>query len=259
MKKIKSFKKEVEMRLYHNSKNKILKKTASDFIVNSIIPKYSYNFEWLGRPIIQYPQDMVALQEIIWKTKPDLIIETGIAHGGSLVYSASLLFLLDLCDSIKKKQKLNSNISSRRVLGIDIDIRNHNKKAINSHPMISKIIMIEGSSISQNTFKRVKNIAKNHQKILVLLDSNHTHHHVLEELNLYGPLVTKGSYCIVFDTIIEKVPKQMYPDRQWGPKNSPASAVNEFLKKNKNFKIDKSINNKILISVAPNGYLQKIK
>lgn len=221
--------------------------------------EYSYHFTWLGRPIIQYPQDMIAMQEIIWQVKPDLIIETGIAHGGSLIMYASMLSLLDYCDAVEKGEMLDPQKPARRVLGIDIDIREHNRRAIESHPMFSRIDMIEGSSIDPKVVKQVHEYAGDYKNILVTLDSMHTHDHVLAELEAYAPLVTKNSYCVVFDTIIEDMPDDMFPDRPWGKGNNPKTAVWEFLKTNDRFEIDKEMENKLLITVAPDGYLKCVK
>ena len=221
--------------------------------------KYSYNFTWLGRPAIQLPNDPWALQELIWEIRPDLIIETGIAHGGSLIFSASMLALLDLCEAIEEKKTLDPCVSKRKVLGIDIDIRAHNREAIEAHALSSRIEMIQGSSIAQEIVEQVHAKAAKYSKILVCLDSNHTHDHVLEELKAYAPLVSKGSYCIVFDTIVEDMPAEMFPDRPWGPGNSPKTAVWEYLKSHPEFEIDKSIDNKLLISVAPDGFLKRGK
>jgi cephalosporin hydroxylase len=221
--------------------------------------KYTYNFKYLGRPVIQFPQDMVAMQEIIWKIKPDLIIETGIAHGGSLILSASMLALLDLCDAIESGATINPRESKRKVLGIDIDIRAHNREAIESHPMASRIQMIQGSSIAPEVVEQVKAVAKNYQRVLVCLDSNHTHNHVLAELEAYAPLTSVGSYCVVFDTIVEDMPKAIFSDRPWEPGNNPKTAVWEYLKTHPEFEIDKSIDHKLLISAAPDGYLKRVK
>lgn len=220
---------------------------------------YEYNFDMLGRPVIQMPQDMVAMQELIWKTKPDLIIETGIAHGGSLILSASMLALLDVCDAIKAGIAIDPSHSRRKVLGIDIDIRAHNRAAIEAHPMASRIQMIQGSSIAPETISEVERIAGKYSRILVCLDSNHTHEHVLAELEAYAPLVSQGSYCVVFDTNIEDMPEDMFPDRPWGPGNNPKTAVWEYLKTHPEFEIDKSIQSKLLVTVAPDGYLRRIK
>ena len=231
-----------------NGKNKTLKSAAHNFLVESASVNYSYNFSWMGRPVIQYPQDMIAMQELIWKVKPDLIIETGIAHGGSLIFSASMLALLESCGEITKGE----------VLGIDIDIREHNKKAIEKHPMSKNITMFEGSSISKEMVAKVHEFAKRGKRILVFLDSNHTHDHVLAELKAYATLASVGSYCVVFDTLIEDMPKGLY-DRPWDKGDNPKTAVWEFLKENDNFEIDKDIDNKLLITVAPDGYLKRIK
>jgi cephalosporin hydroxylase len=220
--------------------------------------KYSYHFNWLGRPIIQFPQDIMAMQELIWSIKPDLIIETGIAHGGSLIFSASMLAVLDMCDAIKANDKLDRRCFRRKVLGIDIDIRAHNRAAIEAHPMASRIQMIQGSSVAPDIIEQVRAIAAGYFRVLVCLDSNHTHDHVLAELNAYAPLTSKGSYCIVFDTVIEDMPKDMFPDRPWGPGNNPKTAVWEYLKTHPEFEIDKNISNKLLISVAPDGYLKRV-
>jgi cephalosporin hydroxylase len=219
--------------------------------------RYSYNFSWLGRPIIQFPQDMVAMQELIWEIKPDLIIETGIAHGGSLIFSASMLAMLDFCEAMAAKAVINPVVSKRKVLGLDIDIRSHNRTAIEAHPMALYIQMIQGSSIDKDVIKQVKSIAGGYSKVLVCLDSNHTHEHVLEELNAYASLVSKGSYCVVFDTLVDDMPPELSQGRPWGPGNNPKTAVFEFLKTHPEFEIDKSIDYKLLISVAPDGFLKK--
>ena len=220
---------------------------------------YEYNFGMLGRPIIQMPQDIVAMQEIIWKVKPDLIIETGIAHGGSLIFSASQLAQLDLCDAIEAGTTLDPKKSKRKVLGIDIDIRAHNRTAIEAHPLASRIQMIQGSSIAPDIIEQVHAVASNYSRVLVCLDSNHTHDHVLAELEAYASLVSIDSYCVVFDTLIEDMPADMFPDRPWGPGDNPKTAVWEYLKSHPEFEIDKSIQNKLLITVSPDGYLKRVK
>jgi cephalosporin hydroxylase len=220
--------------------------------------RYTYLYSALGRPIIQFPQDMVALHELLWQIKPDLVIETGIAHGGSLIHSASMLALLDLCDAFESGTMLDPRKSKRKVLGIDIDIRAHNRAAIEAHPMASRIEMIQGSSVAPETIEQVHSIASQYKRILVCLDSNHTHEHVLAELNAYAPLTSVGSYCVVFDTVVEDMPKSMFPDRPWGPGDNPKTAVWEYLKGHTEFQIDKNIQNKLLITVAPDGYLKRI-
>ncbi|MGE3970844.1 MAG: cephalosporin hydroxylase family protein [Porticoccaceae bacterium] len=221
--------------------------------------RYMYNFKSLGRPVIQVPIDMVGMQELIWQIKPDLIIETGIAHGGSLIMSASMLALLDLCEAIEAGATLDPRVSRRQVLGVDIDIRAHNRAAIEAHPMASRIQMIQGSSIAPEIIAQVRAVAADHSRVLVCLDSNHTHDHVLAELEAYAPLVSAGSYCVVFDTIIEDMPEDMFPDRPWGPGNNPKTAVWEYLKSHPEFDIDRSIQHKLLITVAPDGYLKRIQ
>ncbi len=253
-----SFENEVESRLKAIDSNNNLKGAAHDFMAASLLPKYSYNYLWMGRPIIQYPQDMVAMQELIWEIKPDLIIETGIAHGGSLIMNASFLALLDYCEAIEAAEQLDPKKPKRRVLGVDIDIREHNRRAIEAHPMTNRIDMIEGSSIAPEIIAKVKEYAKNYRRILVSLDSNHTHEHVLAELEAYAPLTSVGSYCVVFDTIVEEMPKELSGDRSWGPGDNPKTAVWEYLKTHPEFEIDKSIQNKLLITVAPDGYLKRV-
>jgi len=254
-----SFEKEVSDRIKANEQDSILNQSAEAFMTASTLPKYCYNFAWLGRPVIQYPQDIVAMQEVIWEVKPDLIIETGIAHGGSLIMSASMLLLLDYCDAVESGTSLDPQETKRRVLGLDIDIRAHNKKAIEAHPLSNKIDMIEGSSIAPDIITEVKRRAKNYKRVLVCLDSNHTHKHVLAELEAYAPLVTPDSYCVVFDTIIEDLSAEMFPDRPWGPGNNPKTAVHDFLRNHSEFKINSSIHNKLLITVARDGFLQRKK
>jgi len=253
------FEKEVVLRLQENGKNIALQQAGLEFMRMTTLPKYSYNYFWLGRPIIQYPQDMVAMQELIWKIKPDLIIETGIAHGGSLILSASMLSILDYCDAIELGTMMDPKAPRRRVLGLDIDIRAHNRAAIEAHPMANRIDMIEGSSLDPDIIAQVQNIARGYERVLVCLDSNHTHEHVLAELEAYAPLVSVGSYCVVFDTFIEDVPAEMFPDRPWGPGDNPKTAVWEYLKTHPEFEIDKQIDHKLLISVAPDGYLKRVK
>ena len=221
-----------------------LKKLTQEWFDATSQHKYSYHFKWLGRPIIQFPQDIIAMQEIIWRVAPQLIIETGIAHGGSLIFYSSMLELLG-----------NDGL----VLGIDIDIRAHNRVEIEKHPMFRRIKMIEGSSTAKEIVSQVYEFARGKTPVLVILDSMHTHSHVLEELNAYSPLVTKDSYLVVFDTVVEDMPEGMFPDRPWGKGNNPKTAVWDFLKTNDRFEIDKEIENKLLITVAPDGYLRCIK
>lgn len=243
MNEIRKFEEDRDKRIESYKNKKEFINSGKDFLEKSLDHKYSYNFSWLGRPIIQYPQDIIAMQEIIWKIKPDLIIETGIAHGGSLIFYASLLEV----------------IGGGEVLGIDIEIRPHNKEAIEQHPMFKRITMLEGDSVSKEVLEQVKKICENKKRIIVTLDSNHTHDHVLKELEAYSPFVSVNSYLIVFDTIIEDVPEKLSRQRPWGVGNSPKTALYEFLKNRDDFIIDNTIDNKLIITVAPDGYLKKIK
>lgn len=220
-----------------------LKKLSRRWFDLAFSYEYSYHFTWLDRPIIQFPQDMITTQEIIWKIKPDLIIETGIARGGSIIFYASLLEL----------------IGKGTVIGIDIDIRKHNREEIERHKMYERIIMLQGSSTSKKIVNQVYKIAKNKRKVMLLLDSTHIENHVLKELELYSPLIKKGSYIVVFDTMVEDMPENSFPNKPWNKKNNPKTAVRKFLKKNDRFKIDKNIERKLLITSCPSGYLKCVK
>jgi cephalosporin hydroxylase len=226
-----------------------LSRISGSWLNRAQTARYPYHFEWMGRPIIQYPQDILAVQEIIWSVKPDLIIETGIAHGGSLIFSASMLELNAISGGPKDAQ----------VLGIDIDIRAHNRAAIEAHPMARRIAMIQGSSTAPEVVSEVKSKAAGKRSVLVILDSNHTHDHVLAELEAYAGLASVGSYCIVFDTVIEDLPDGTFSDRPWGKGNNAKTAVWDFLKRHPEFEIDKSIQHKLMITVAPDGYLKRVR
>ena len=219
------------------------------WLEESMRKSYVYNFSWLGRPIIQSPVDILAMQEIIWQVKPELIIETGIAHGGSLVFYASMLELNAACGSSPDAE----------VLGIDIDIRAHNRQAIEAHPLAKRISMIEGSSTAPEVIAQVKARAAGKQRVLVCLDSNHTHQHVMAELAAYAMLASVGSYCVVFDTFVEDVPGDVFPDRPWGPGNNPKTAVWDYLKTHPEFEVDRQVDRKLLISAAPDGYLKRVR
>lgn len=237
-----AFEAECKAEIEAQGQNEKLKGLARDFFNESARHKYSYHFSWMGRPIIQLPQDMMAMQELIWNIKPDLVIECGIAHGGSIIYYASLLELQ----------------GHGEVLGIDRDIRPHNRQAIESHPMFKRIRMIEGSSVDLGVVEQVRALAEG-KKVILVLDSNHTHEHVLEELRLYAPLVSLGSYCVVMDTVVEDMPADAFPDRPWGPGDNPKTAVLAYLEENGDFEIDQQMNDKLLISVAPDGYLRRVR
>lgn len=255
---VKQFADERLERLAAYEKDDDFRRLSRTFLEASMRKKYVYNFDWLGRPIIQYPQDMWAVQELIWTIKPDLVIETGIAHGGSLILSASMLALLDYCAAMEKGASLDPRSSRRRVIGIDIDIRDHNRKAIEAHPLSPLLTLVEGSSIAPETVARVKEAAKGHERVMVFLDSMHTHAHVLAELEAYAPMVTKGSYCVVFDSFVEDMPVDLFPDRPWSPGDNPKTALREYLKTHPEFVIDKSIEGKLMVSVAADGFLRRV-
>jgi len=270
MNELEKFNSEVSKNIESLGRSEKIKQITSEWVAATIPLKYTYNFQWLGRPIIQYPQDIVALQEVMWRVKPDLIIETGIAHGGSLILSASILAMLDYQEAAQNKATLDPHNPSRRVLGIDIDIRPHNRYEIEAHPLSQRIDMLQGSSIEGSIVDEVKKVASQFDRVMVVLDSNHTHDHVLKELEAYAPLTSVGSYCVVMDTAIEDVSAEHFIDRPWGPGDNPKTAVWEYLEKCSregikgsdgnalNFKIDKKIDKKTLISVAPGGFLARI-
>lgn len=232
--------------------------------------RYMYNFSSLGRPIIQTPTDMAAIHELIWSVKPDLVIETGIAHGGSLIFSAATLALIDYCEAVEKGVPLDPRRARRRVLGIDIDIRAHNRAAIEAHPMAHRITMLQGSAVAPDMVRQVHAFARDYSRIMLCLDSNHTHEHVLKELEAYAPLVSPGSYCVVFDTIVEDMPDDTFPDRPWSKGDNPKTAVWQYLKQIEanaqpavdgarlRFEIDRTVEGKLLTTVAPDGYLKRI-
>jgi cephalosporin hydroxylase len=244
-----AFDDEVRERIAANRHNGPLRDAARTFMRESTQPKYSYNFAWLGRPIIQYPQDIVAMQELIWAVQPDLVIETGIAHGGSLILWASLLELNAAC----------AGPPDAGVLGVDIEIRPPNRAAIEAHPLHRRISMIEGSSLDPAVIAKVREAASARERVLVCLDSNHTQDHVLAELEAYAPLTSVGSYCVVFDTVIADLPADMYPGRPWGPGDNPKTAVLEYLRSHPEFEVDRTIEDKLLITVAPGGYLRRVR
>lgn len=239
-----AFQKEVQANVAALGENDRAKELSLEWLLCVAEDKYTYNFSWMGVPIIQFPHDIVAMQEILWRVKPDLIIETGVARGGSVVFYASMLELIG---------------NGGKVLGIDIDIRDHNRQAIESHPMAKHITLFEGSSISDEMGGRVREFAKDAKTVLVVLDSNHTHEHVLRELELYAPLVSVDSYCVVFDTVIEDVPADYFPDRPWGKGDNPKTAVWQYIKQDARFEIDASIHDKIQVTVAPDGYLRRVR
>lgn len=220
-----------------------LRDTTQEWFNKSYRHEYSYHFKWMGLPIIQYPQDVVALQELVWELQPDAIVETGIARGGSLILYSSLFEMMGI-DGV--------------VVGVDIDIRSPNRKAIEEHPLSKRIEMIEGSSVDEEIIRQVATAIAGRKSVLVILDSNHTHDHVLAELELYSQFVTPGSYIVVFDTVVEHMPEGTYPDRPWGKGNNPMSAAEQFLRSNQNFEVDHAITDKLLITAAPDGFLKRV-
>lgn len=251
------FEREVDARLKEAGCDTELSEATNAFMRRSIVSKYSYNFFWMGRPIIQYPQDIIAMQELVWRTRPDVIVETGIAHGGSLILSASLLAMLDICDATEAGAVLNPCHPKRRVVGVDIDIRAHNRAAVEAHPMSKRITMIQGSSVDPNIVSQVRAVVGDAKRVLVCLDSNHTHDHVYQELLAYAPMVTPGSYCVVFDTLIENLSDEMFPDRLWSIGDNPMTAVHAFIQGNNQFDIDEAMDAKLQISAAPRGYVRR--
>lgn len=251
-----SFDAEIENRLSRMAGDESLKAASRAFLNASISAQYSYNFKWMGVPIIQYPQDIVAFQELVWEVRPDVIVETGIARGGSLSLSASLLALLDMIeagiDGVLPKTK-------RRVIGVDIDIRPHTRSAIAAHPLSDRIEMFEGSSIDTEVVDQVRAAVGNAKRVMVCLDSHHGHDHVLSELEAYAPLVSVGSYCIVFDTVIDDLDEPLLFDRPWGAGDNPKTAVHQWIKDNPGFAIQSAIDDKLQVSVAPSGFLKRMR
>jgi cephalosporin hydroxylase len=241
------FAREVQSRINAQGNEIDLVSSANKFLEAGLKTKYIYNFSWLGRPIIQTPQDIVALQEIIFRIKPDLIIDIGIARGGSIVFFASLLEL----------NTLYGGNRDAKVLGVEIDLRAHNRSAIEESPLSKRIELIDGSSLNPDVISQVAKLTENKKTVMVCLDSLHTHEHVLAELEIYSKFVTSGSYCIVFDTSIEGMEDSLFIDRPWKTGDSPGSAVKEFLSKERSFVIDESIDNQLVFTMNKNGYLKR--
>jgi len=225
------------------AQNEGLRKTSMDFIVESDKFGYGYQWTWLGLPFIQMPQDMIVTQELIWQTKPDVIIETGVAWGGSVVFSASLLQL----------------IGKGEVVGIDLNLYDHVKDQIMSYPFSNRVHLYKGSSTDPEIVKKVLSHIKPGQSVMVMLDSNHTHQHVLDELRAYAPHVTKGQYLVVSDTVVEDMPKQEHRPRPWGPGDNPKTALRAYLKETDRFEVDPYVNGKLLLTYSPEGYCRCIK
>jgi cephalosporin hydroxylase len=213
--------------------------------LNSAADRYdwSYQWSWLGLPVIQMPSDIVVLQEIIWETRPQLVIETGIARGGSLILSASVLEL----------------VGEGEVLGIDVDIRAHNRDAISAHPLACRIRMVEGSSLEDEVVAEARRVASAAERVMVILDSDHTQDHVLAELRAYAPLVSVGQFLVVCDTFVEVLPRQEHRPRPWGPGNNPATALRVWLEESDGFEPDPVVNAKLLLTASPGGYLRRVR
>ncbi len=222
--------------------NPELHKSALDFITKSDQHNYAYNWTWLDMPIIQMPEDIMLVQEIIWETKPDIIIETGIAWGGSVVLYASILEL----------------IGKGQVLAIDKVLPQHNIDAIMKYNFSSRIKLFEGSSIDESIVNAIRDIIKPTDKVMVLLDSNHTHAHVYEELKIWESFVTSGQYLVISDTIVEEIPEQTHRSRSWGHGDNPMTALNQFLSENNKFTRENDYNHKAICSFTRNGYLKRI-
>jgi cephalosporin hydroxylase len=220
--------------------------SALDAFVAADAHRYTYLWSWMGVPIIQVPADIVATQEVIWAAKPDVIIETGVARGGSLIFSAAMLTLL----------------GRGKVVGVDIDIRAHNRDTIESHPMAAKITLIEGSSIAAETLAAVRAAIPSGAAVMVCLDSDHSREHVLAELRAYGELVTPGQYLIVSDTLLGRMTPEQTPTARsqvWLPGNEPLAAVDAYLAETDRFEADPVVNGKLIFSSSPGGYLKRVR
>lgn len=251
------FQQEREERLQAYGADRAFNELSRAWLQETMQRKYVYNFDWMGRPIIQYPQDMAAVQELIWSVRPDVVVETGIAHGGSLVLSASMLALLDMTDAIEAGCTLDPRVSARKVIGVDIDIRPHNRAAIEAHPMASRIRMVQGSSVAPEVVQQVRELVGDARTVMVFLDSMHTHDHVLSELQAYASMVTPGSYCVVFDTFVEDMPQKFFNDRPWDVGNNPKTAVRQWLAGQPDFEQDPDWQRKLMVTVAPEGFLRR--
>ena len=216
--------------------------------------KYVYNWDWAGVPVIQFPQDLIALHEVIWKTEPDVIIETGVARGGSLLFSASMLALLD----IKEKLSFDMHKTMRRVIGIDIDIRHHCIEAISSSPFSPMVSLVHGDSASPSVIKEAVAEIQKEQKVMVILDSCHSYQHVLSELHLLVPYVSSGCYLVVGDTSLEYATEANNAHKPWSTANSPLTAIQAYLASNPgSLEQDTLIKTKLLISSQHEGYYVK--
>ena len=218
--------------------------TASvEAVVRADRHSYAYLWTWLGVPIIQLPADVMATQEVVWDCKPDVVIETGVARGGSLIFMASLLTL----------------IGKGKIVGVDIDIRAHNRRSIEEHALTNLVTLIEGPSTDPETIARVRETIPDGASVMVILDSDHSYDHVLDELRVYGPLVTPGQFLVVADTLLGRLTPEQTPKARadvWEPGNEPLSALREYMRETDRFSIDEAINGKLILSSSPGGYLR---
>jgi hypothetical protein len=222
-----------------------LRQKSIDWMIHADRYKYTYNYSWMGRPIIKFPNDMVIQQELMWELKPDLVIETGIAHGGSIIFTASMMEMMNI---------------DGEVVGIDVDIRPHNRTKIEAHPMMKRITMYEGDSVSDAMVEKVRVHTNGKKCVMVILDSLHSHAHVYKELRSYAPMTTLGSYCILPDTFIEFFPKGYYSEtRPWDVGNNPHSAMKQYISETDNFEIDHARTDKAMITETIDGYLKRVK
>jgi cephalosporin hydroxylase len=225
-------------------KDQELWRDALDVLVRADHYRWIHQTNWLGEPALNLPQDMFALQEIIFKTRPQFIIELGVAWGGSLLFYSTLMEVL----------------GGERIIGVDIYIPEDLRERLSSHGNLSKrLTLINGSSIEQDTQRQVKSIVGDCREVMVVLDSYHTHDHVLKELHLYSSFVGKGSYLICGDTVVEDIPEQEHRSRPWGPGNNPKTALRQFLQENDRFEVDDYYDQKLLFTCSPGGYLKAIK
>ena len=233
-----------EKSAHEMSLDKELQSKAMEVLAEADRHRWIHQTTWMGEPLLNLPQDMFALQEIIWRTRPEFIIEVGVAWGGGMLFEAAQLEIL----------------GGQKVIGIDIFIPPDLRQRLSSHGKLSeRLVLIEGDSTSSDTLSQLKELLGGSKKILVILDSNHTHEHVLNELRTYAPLVGNGQYLICGDTIVEYMPPQDHVSRPWGPGNNPATAVKEFLSETDRFVVDDKIDQRLLLSCHPGGYLQAVK
>lgn len=224
--------------------DEVLRRDALDVLARADRYKWIHQTTWFGEPILNIPHDLFALQEIIYRTRPDFIIEIGVAWGGSLLYYSTLMEAL----------------GGKKIIGVDIYIPDDLRERIGSYGRLSeRIELVAGSSVERGTVEIIRNIIGESKKVLVILDSHHTHDHVLKELNIYSEFISCGNYLICADTVVEDLPVQTHRKREWGPGNSPKTALNDFLALNSRFEIDYELENKLLFSCNPGGYIRAVR